>query len=617
MGRILDYPEKPSPGLNDYLLVDSSSEGTKKILAGNIVTVDSSLTQTGQPADAKKTGDEIASVRADLDNIPTIDQTLTQPGQAADAKVVGDIKSALNVYAGKLLFDESHTYSGAGNWATVTITPQTTLAIKIYSNITEIEVNVLLQSWTKLTTISDENWHIIEIPSGASNKLTLTYRGSSAVSISCIIAEVTSSCIENDIVSVNSDIAELDNRTDNLEQGLNELNSNDYLKIYNITLGDNRAVRFVALVKADAVITSVGVKFDYKSTDNMQFGTWRVIAYGGSSITGGLGTLLYTFSGSSFQKQFDLSTAITDVNSYDYLQLFIDFVYESSAYTDDIVLDNFVVTLNGTERKLYGCNTWTNSQHTANYKWKSDLIPAYARKTDIKALKQHPQLIVSIIDDDTNYCAPTIWGSILANNSDVKIGFACMTAYMNGASTSSEANTQMTRAQLDAFYNAGHEVYSHGWACYSVRGLTTDELAQECWKSKDWLLKNDFIRGSETLVYSGGANDDSAKHNIVRGFYKFGVNALGGGINTDILDNPLYINRVIGDTLTLAQLTSYVDTYLTTGGILVFGFHSYELNKDAENNIQKVRDLITYIKNTDAKIVPLERAIYSVYGRNV
>lgn len=90
MGRILDYTEKPSPGLNDYLLVDSSSEGTKKILAGNIVTVDSSLTQPGQPADAKKTGDEIASVRADLDNIPTVDPTLTQSGQAADAKIVGD-----------------------------------------------------------------------------------------------------------------------------------------------------------------------------------------------------------------------------------------------------------------------------------------------------------------------------------------------------------------------------------------------------------------------------------------------------------------------------------------------------------------------------------------------
>ena len=90
MGRILDYPEKPSPGLNDYLLVDSSSEGTKKISASNIVTVDSSLTQPGQPADAKKTGDEIASIKTDLDNIPTVDSTLTQSGQAADAKVTGD-----------------------------------------------------------------------------------------------------------------------------------------------------------------------------------------------------------------------------------------------------------------------------------------------------------------------------------------------------------------------------------------------------------------------------------------------------------------------------------------------------------------------------------------------
>ena len=37
MSRIIDYPEKTSLGLDDYLLLDSSSDGTKKIKARNIV----------------------------------------------------------------------------------------------------------------------------------------------------------------------------------------------------------------------------------------------------------------------------------------------------------------------------------------------------------------------------------------------------------------------------------------------------------------------------------------------------------------------------------------------------------------------------------------------------
>ena len=115
MGRILDYPEKPSPGLNDYLLVDSSSEGTKKILAGNIVTVDSSLTQLGQPADAKKTGDEIAGLKEDLNeiNIVTVDPTLTKSGQAADAKIVGADLGQLSIDS----FPKSNgSVVSAGSW---------------------------------------------------------------------------------------------------------------------------------------------------------------------------------------------------------------------------------------------------------------------------------------------------------------------------------------------------------------------------------------------------------------------------------------------------------------------------------------------------------------------
>lgn len=396
------------------------------------------------------------------------------------------------------------------------------------------------------------------------------------------------------------------------------LSVNDYLKIYDMTMAPNRGVRFVVLADAHSVITSVNIGFDYKSTENMHFGTWRVVVYGGSNTSGGVGTALYTFSGSAYQSYFDLSAAITDANSFDYVQFFIEFVYDTADYADDIILDKFRMKVNGTDRVIYGCNTWTYSQHTASYNWKSNLIPAYLKKDNVPELKKYPQLIISFIDDDTNQYAPSIWGSILSGNDDVKMGFACMTGYMNGTFVPDPGVypqfVQMTLAQLQNFYNNGHEVYSHGWGGYSFRPLSLEDTAKECWKSKDWLYSNNFIRGAETMVYSGGADDDPEKFNVVRGYYKFGVNAWGGGITEKILDNPLYINRVIGDTLTLAQLKTYVDSYLTTGGILVFGFHSYNLNQDAANNINKLRDLIDYIRTTDAKIVPFEQAVRSICG---
>ncbi len=69
MGRIIDYPETTSPGSDDYLLLDNSSDGTKKILAGNISPIDPTFTKSGQAPDSKAVGDEFGSLRNAL--IPT------------------------------------------------------------------------------------------------------------------------------------------------------------------------------------------------------------------------------------------------------------------------------------------------------------------------------------------------------------------------------------------------------------------------------------------------------------------------------------------------------------------------------------------------------------------
>jgi hypothetical protein len=75
------------------------------------VVVDTTLTQSGWAADAKKTGDAIR-LKADLDyvldlehnKIPIIDSTLETAGNAADAKATGDAISRLTSQLNGLLY---------------------------------------------------------------------------------------------------------------------------------------------------------------------------------------------------------------------------------------------------------------------------------------------------------------------------------------------------------------------------------------------------------------------------------------------------------------------------------------------------------------------------------
>lgn len=75
------------------------------------VVIDSTLTQSGWAADAKKTGDEI-KLKADLEyvldlennKIPIIDSELKIAGQAADAKAAGDAINRLTSQLNRMIY---------------------------------------------------------------------------------------------------------------------------------------------------------------------------------------------------------------------------------------------------------------------------------------------------------------------------------------------------------------------------------------------------------------------------------------------------------------------------------------------------------------------------------
>lgn len=82
MGRIISYGEKTGYNDGDYLLIDNGEDGTKRIHPSLVgPRVDSAPTQGSNNA---------VSSGGVYDALHDTDTTLTQSGQAADAKVVGD-----------------------------------------------------------------------------------------------------------------------------------------------------------------------------------------------------------------------------------------------------------------------------------------------------------------------------------------------------------------------------------------------------------------------------------------------------------------------------------------------------------------------------------------------
>lgn len=67
--RIINLPAESGPAEGDVFVVDNESTGTKKLPISGLI--DPTLSQSGQAADAKKTGDEITGLKEDLNDVST------------------------------------------------------------------------------------------------------------------------------------------------------------------------------------------------------------------------------------------------------------------------------------------------------------------------------------------------------------------------------------------------------------------------------------------------------------------------------------------------------------------------------------------------------------------
>lgn len=233
--------------------------------------------------------------------------------------------------------------------------------------------------------------------------------------------------------------------------------------------------------------------------------------------------------------------------------------------------------------------------------------------------------IVCFIDDDSGKYVPEIWGPII-DSTHIKMGFACITGFMDGETPYSEVFEQMDSTYLRKLYNEGHDVYSHTFSHqqFYVDTVTTEMIDFQCRMSKEWLNTHGYKRNSDIIVYPGGLGRGSwgknvfasyrgiskkdAKRDVVRKYYKYGVDAIGFKPNNEPIDNYC-IFRVNADTSSLATLKAKVDENIESKGLLVFMNHAYELQKDKQNQVQKMLDIIAYCQQREMEIVPLSEAL--------
>jgi len=226
--------------------------------------------------------------------------------------------------------------------------------------------------------------------------------------------------------------------------------------------------------------------------------------------------------------------------------------------------------------------------------------------------------IISFIDDDTGKYVPDIWGEIIAQT-NIRMGFACVTGYISGKETTVGVYEPMPLTYLKELYENGHEVYSHSYTHpdFASNSITLDTIDIECRKSRDWLIENGFIKNSDIMVYPGGMGSLAAdKQSVVRQHYRYGIDTIEGGNLPEPIENPWCIYRYNADTRSLSELKALVDSAISEKKHLVFMNHAFELNKDKNNEIQKMVSLINYIKEQNGTILPFGEAVHKIYGWN-
>ncbi len=237
------------------------------------------------------------------------------------------------------------------------------------------------------------------------------------------------------------------------------------------------------------------------------------------------------------------------------------------------------------------------------------------QNTIVKDLNDYRELadrcIVSFVDDDTSDLITPIWGDICSRK-NIKIGFACITGYINKElNIPAPAYTQTSITVLKEYYNKGFDIYSHSHShnyFYNVKNKTPN-IDKECELSKNFLINQGFCRSSHIIVYPGGLGYQRInKKKAVKRYFRFGVDTVGRGMNEKPID-CYCVRRMNLDNSSYEEIIRELEKAKRKEALFVFMSHSFELNKDRKKQISKICDVIDYLNANNIKILPLSEAL--------
>lgn len=215
--------------------------------------------------------------------------------------------------------------------------------------------------------------------------------------------------------------------------------------------------------------------------------------------------------------------------------------------------------------------------------------------------------VITFVDDDVTTTFITRMQPTL-DTKGVKATLGAITSFVG-------TSGYMTKVQLTALQDAGHEIVSHTKthaetvfksSTHDLSLVTDAAIEAEYSESRQWLIDNGFA-GYDTLVYPwGGFGSQAVRYKrLARKYYKNAINATGAH-NGSPSDN-MYLNRTfinINQDFTTV-LKPIIDAAVANNGWLIFGSHSSDT---ANFNGTYLATVIDYIQSLSVPILTFGQA---------
>ncbi len=139
------------------------------------------------------------------------------------------------------------------------------------------------------------------------------------------------------------------------------------------------------------------------------------------------------------------------------------------------------------------------------------------------------------------------------------------------------SKTQMDNEQIAKLYDAGWDIISHGLDHTDFTKLTEREIADQCYKSKKWLIEHGFNRGADFIALPFDAYDKETLQ-VIKQYYNSTCGTLYG-YNAFPLIDPYNMHRMslpVSETWDWEEIKEWIDETIRHKLLTIIVIHDLE-----------------------------------------